>query len=144
MNRITKITSYDYSIFVIWRIIQLFDKKSKRKKQAIIDIRDLNKIIKSNNYSMQLQFDIISIVQNCLYIIIVNYNEFFYQWRIRVNDKSKLIVVLYRDNEHFNVIVMIFSRVSRFCTSLCERYCYIQQNVEKTHSIFDNYFRVVY
>ena len=109
---IIKITSHEYSIFVMWRTIQLFDKKSKRKNRAIIDIRDLNKITKSNNYSMQLQFDIISIVQDCLYIIIVNCNEFFHQWRVRVNDKSKFIVVSYRDNEYFNVIVINFRNSS--------------------------------
>ena len=112
MSWIIEITSHDYSMFVVWRTIQLFDKKSKRKKRAIIDIREFNKIIESNNYSMQLQFDITFVVQNCLYIIIVNCNEFFYQWRIRVNDKSKFIVVLYRDNEHFNVIVMSFRNSS--------------------------------
>ena len=112
MSWIIEITSHNYSMFVVWRTIQLFDKKSKRKKRAIIDIREFNKIIESNNYSMQLQFDITFVVQNCLYIIIVNCNEFFHQWRIRVNDKSKLIVVSHRDNEHFNVIVMNFRNSS--------------------------------
>ena len=61
---------------------------------------------------MQLQFDITSIVQNCLYIIIVNCSEFFHQWRVRVNDRSKLIVMSHRDSEHFNVIVMSFRNSS--------------------------------
>ena len=112
MSWIIEATSHKYSIFVIWRTIQLFDKKSKRKKRAIIDIRELNKITKSNNYFMQLQFDITSIVQNCLYITIVNYSEFFYQWRVRVSDRSKLIVISHRDNEHFNIIVMNFRNSS--------------------------------
>ena len=76
---------------------------------------------------MQLQFDIISIVQNCLYIIIVNCNEFFHQWRIRVNDKSKFIVVSYRDNEYFNVIVINFRNSSiymqRKIDQLLREYC---------------------
>ena len=112
MSWIIKTTSHEYSIFVIWRIVQLFNKKSKRKNRVVIDIRDLNKIIESNNYSMQLQFDITLIVQNCLYIIIVNCSEFFHQWRVRVNDRSKLIMISYRDNEHFNVIVMNFRNSS--------------------------------
>ena len=112
MNWIIEITSHEYSIFVIWRIIQLFDKKSKRKNRAIINIRNLNKITKSNNYSMQLQFDITSIVQNCLYIIIVNCNEFFHQWRVRINDRSKFIVVSHCDNEYFNVVVISFRNSS--------------------------------
>ena len=49
-----------------------------------------------------------------MYIIIVNCNEFFYQWRVWVNDKSILIVVSYRDNEHFNVIVISFRNSSTY------------------------------
>ena len=76
---------------------------------------------------MQLQFNIISIVQSCLYIIIVNCNEFFYQWRIRVNNKSKLIVVSYCDNEYFNIIIMNFRNlliyVQRKIDQLLRKYC---------------------
>ena len=42
----------------------------------------------------------------------MNCNKFFYQWRIRINDKSKFIVVSHCNNEHFNVIIMNFRNSS--------------------------------
>ena len=48
------------------------------KKRTIINIRELNKIIESNNYFMQQQSNIIFVVQKCRYITTINCNEFFY------------------------------------------------------------------
>ena len=45
-----------------------FDKKGK----IIIDIKDLNKITKSNNYLLPLQSNIINSIFNYRYIFIVN------------------------------------------------------------------------
>ena len=63
MKWIIEIIFYDASIFVVWRNITIVDqKKSKCKKRTIVNIRNFNWIMKSNNYFMQLQFDITSIV----------------------------------------------------------------------------------
>ena len=50
---IIEIILYDFSIFIVWRIIHI-SKKSICKNRVIINIRDFNKIIVSNDYSMFL------------------------------------------------------------------------------------------
>ena len=67
-------TSFSYSAFVIWR--NLFNEKWK--KRVIIDIRGLNNIIESNNYSLFLQSEIIITVTKYDYIFIVNVVSWFH------------------------------------------------------------------
>ena len=113
MKFINQFTFHDYSIFVIWRTMQNSN-KSKRKKRVIIDIRDLNKIIIIDSYSMSLQSNIISIVVDCHYISIFDVVDFFHQWLIKIIDRHKFIVILHKEQEQFNVIVMKFKNSSTY------------------------------
>ena len=45
----------------------------------IIDIREFNKITQFDTYFIQLQFDLISIMFECIYINIFDYINFFHQ-----------------------------------------------------------------
>ena len=72
-----KINSYVFSVFVIWHTVHLQNKKPQRKNRIMIDIRDLNKVSKFDVYFMFFQSDIISIIQNCKFISIMNCAVFF-------------------------------------------------------------------
>ena len=50
--------SSDYSVFIIWWDA-LIDDKITKKKQVVVDLRNFNKITKSDIYSIFLQTDII-------------------------------------------------------------------------------------
>lgn len=71
-------------------------KKSQRKNRMIIDIKNLNKISKFDVYFMLLQINIISCVQNCKFISVINCVVFFHQWRVIEKNYHKLIVVIHR------------------------------------------------
>jgi hypothetical protein len=98
--------SYAYSVFVIWTITHLMRKPLTRRDRIMIDIRDLNKISEHDAYSMSLQSDILSKTQECSYIFVMNCITFFYQWRVVIFDRHKLIVVTHRDAKQWNVDVM--------------------------------------
>lgn len=78
MKWIIELTLYDYSVFVVWRTIQIHEKDSIRKDRVIVDIRDLNKISEFDVYLMSLQSDILAFVLECLYISVINCASFFH------------------------------------------------------------------
>ena len=80
----TTSTSFFYSIFVTWRTIN-----EVRKNRAVIDIRDFNKLLVSNAYSLFLQSDIISNLRECSHISVLNVISFFYQWRTHFENVYK-------------------------------------------------------
>ncbi len=86
--------------------------KEKRKKRIVINIRDLNKIVKCDSYSMSLQTNIINVITNVKYISIINAATFFYQFRVRTKNKHKFIVMSHREQEYFSVTSMNFKNFS--------------------------------
>ena len=112
MNWITEFTSYNYSCFVIWKIVHVFDKSSKRKNKIIINIRELNKIFMFDAYFMILQNDMIIFVMNSFYISFMNVVFFFHQWLMKLTDRHKLIVVTHRNSEQWNVTIMKYRNSS--------------------------------
>ena len=95
---ITDVTSYDFSMFVVWRTIHTL-KNSVRKNRVVINIRGLNKIIVPDDYFMPLQSDIINLVNECSYVSVMNGTSYFHQWSMKVIDRYKLIVMSHRNNE---------------------------------------------
>ena len=59
-------------------------------------------------YPLLLQSDLIAAVKDYSYINIINYTSFFYQWRVYLEDRHKLIVISYRGQETFNIVVIGF------------------------------------
>lgn len=98
MTWITKFILYDFLVFVVWRIIYIFNDLVK-KKRVMIDIRNLNKIIVLDEYFMSLQSNIISLINDCFYISVMNDASYFHQWRVKIVDRYKLIVISHRDSE---------------------------------------------
>ena len=111
MQFITQFTFFEWFVFVIWRTIEKIDEK---KERVVMNIRDLNKIIVTNFYSLSLQFDITSLVFECNYIIVVDVADFFHQWRVKIFDRVKLTIVSHRDQEQFNVVAMRFKNFSSY------------------------------
>jgi hypothetical protein len=103
MHWIKKSINHEIFVFVIWRMIN-----EKQKKWMIIDIHNLNKIVKFDFYSMFLQVNIISTVVDFKFISIIDAAIFFYQFRIRILNKHKLIVISHRKREYFSVAFMNF------------------------------------
>ena len=110
----SKFTFYAFSVFVVWHMMYLPEKAPQRKNCVMMNIRGLNKIIEFDVYSMSLQSDIISCVQGCKYISIMNCASFFHQWRVAEKDRHKLIVITHREFEQWNVIVMKWKNFSTY------------------------------
>lgn len=72
------------------------EQESIRKERIVVNIRGLNKITEVDNYFMSLQVDITSAIAGCNYISVFDAAAFFYQWNVRVEDRSKLTVISHR------------------------------------------------
>ena len=95
MKWTTKVTSFVYSVFVIWQTLS----NETRKDKVVVNIKELNKISKFDVYSMSLQTDILSFVSDCVFISVMNCADFFHQWLMRRNHRHKLTVVSHREFE---------------------------------------------
>ena len=78
MKWFSRFTFFEYSVFVIWKIV-IKKTNLRKKKRVIINICDLNQIIQTNAYFMSFQFDIITVVTECSHISIVDVQKYFYQ-----------------------------------------------------------------
>ena len=109
------------------------NKFSQRKNKVVVNIRDFNKITQFNVYSMQLQFDLISIVVDCVYISIFDYINFFHQWFVKLTNRHKLTIVSHKENEQWNVAIMSFRN------SLV----YVQRQINRIFRVF-RFFAKIY
>ncbi len=96
LKYITTSTLFNYSVFVVWKLIN-----DKKKERIIINIRDLNVITLLDAYFLSLQSDIISTIKKCNYLFVIDCASFFHQWRIHSKNRHKLIVVFHRDQKTF-------------------------------------------
>ena len=114
-------TSFNYSVFVVWR-----DTLTNQKRRVIINIRDLNDIIKSDNYSLFLQSNIIAEIADSSYISIIDVVDWFHQFNVQRKNRHKFTIVTHREQEKFNVIFMnyknSFSYVQRQTNKLLRSY----------------------
>jgi hypothetical protein len=84
------------------------------RNRVMMNIRDLNKISEHDAYSMSLQSNILNKAQECSYISVMNCITFFHQWRIVIFDRHKLIVVIHRKIEQWNVSVMRHKNIDAY------------------------------
>ena len=142
---------FSYFVFCVWKKIN-----DQKKSRSIVNIRDFNAIIQSNVYFLFLQFNIIFVVIDCQYIIVLNCSIFFYQWKVHSKNRHKLTVITHRDQKNFNVIVMNYKnsstyvqrqidRLFRFYRVFAKIYvndivihsCILQKHFEHFRKIFD-------
>ena len=105
MKWFIKATLFDYSIFVTWRTIY---KDDKFIKKTMINIKKLNAIMKKNAYLMFSQTNIIAVVVEVKYIIVLDVLLYFYQWKMKSQNKHKQTIISHRDQKQFNVTIMKF------------------------------------
>ena len=112
--------------FVVWR-----ESIEYKKDKIVVDIRDLNAISQSNVYSIFLPFDILQTVQNCIFILIIDCVEFFYQWKIHFDDRHKLIVIIHREQKTFNVTIMKYRN----------SFAYVQRQINKILRFYKHFIK---
>ena len=112
MHWTKKSSFFAYSVFIMWKISVFSQRIIIRKKRIIINIYELNKILKKNFYLLFLQLNITASVWEALYIFKVNYTDFFYQWWIKSEDFYKLTVMIHQSQKSFNIAVMKYSNSS--------------------------------
>ena len=95
------LTRFSYPVFVVWR-----DIPKGRKGRVIVDIRNLNKITESDTYPMPLQADIVAVIAGYKYITVIDTSGYFYQFRVKLDNRHKLIVVSYKGQEQFNIAII--------------------------------------
>lgn len=68
-------TSFSFPVFIVWK----FDSNGNKKGRIVVDIKKLNKLIILDSYPLPLQTDIITSVQGCTNLAILDTAFFFYQ-----------------------------------------------------------------
>ena len=104
---INQSTSFNFSMFVIWRNIF-----NKFKNKVVIDIRNFNKITIFDIYSMSLQSNIINAIVDHSFIFIVNVVNWFHQFKIKRSNRHKFTIISHRDQKQSNVTLMNFKNSS--------------------------------
>ena len=107
------LTSFEYSVFVIWKTI-IKNEISIRKNRAVVDIRELNEIIQIDAYPMSTQTEIIVAMTECSHISIMNAQGYFYQWTVKEEDRYKQTIIIHRGQEEFSVTIMKFKNSSTY------------------------------
>lgn len=102
----TQLIDFNFSVFVVWRNLS----DETHKERMIVDLRDLNEMIKINSYSMKQQSEIIAIVARYSHIFIVDAIDYFHQFLVHRSNRSKFIIVSHKEQEKFNVILMRYKR----------------------------------
>ena len=107
MSWSSELSSFEFSVFIIWKTVFSGTEKVPIKKEwVVINIRDLNKIMITDIYLISLQSDILTAVQGSEYISIMNCTSFFHQWSVKSLDCHKFTVLSHWEAEQFNVAVM--------------------------------------
>ena len=109
LKYISRPTPFSFPVFVVWiTTFEGLDKILKKKGHVMVDIQGLNKIVITDNYPMLSQEDIISAVQSCLYLTIINCSSQFFQFWVVKKDWHKFTVTSHWGQEEFQVAVMSF------------------------------------
>ena len=104
---INQSTSFNFSMFVIWR-----DTLNELKNKIMINIRNLNKIIIFDIYSMSLQSNIINAIADHSFISIVNVVDWFHQFKIKRSNRHMFTIISHRDQKQSNVTLINFKNSS--------------------------------
>ena len=107
---------FNYFVFCVWKNVN-----DEKKKRIIIDIRKLNVIIQFDVYSFSLQIEMIFVVFECQYIIVIDCSAFFYQWRVHFKNRHKFTMINHRDQKFFNVTIMKYKN----------SFVYVQRQIDR-------------
>ena len=109
LKYISESTLFFFPVFIVWTtIFKKLNKILKKKGCVLVDIQGLNKIVITDNYFMLSQKDIISAVQSCSYLTIIDYSSQFFQFWVVKKDWHKFTVTSHWGQKEFQVIIMSF------------------------------------
>ena len=117
MEWTTEATPFTYPCFVLWKK----GGNGERKGRVVVDIRALNKITLPDAYPVPLQSDILAAVSGAKFISTVDCSSFFYQWRVKPQDRHKLTVSSHRGQETFKVAVMGYRNSPAYVQRMIDR-----------------------
>ena len=117
---------FNYFVFCVWKNVN-----DEKKKRIIIDIRKLNVIIQFDVYSFSLQIEMIFVVFECQYIIVIDCSTFFYQWRVHFKNKHKFTMINHRDQKSFNVTIIKYKN----------SFVYVQRQIDRLFRLYRHYVK---
>lgn len=94
-------TFFSFPVFVVWK-----PKPNGKKGRAVVDIRRFNDLVVPNTYPLLLQSDIITTVQRCTQLAVLDTAFFFYQWKLHPDFCYIFTVVTHRGQKTFQVPIM--------------------------------------
>ena len=102
-------TPFALPVFVVYKTVYVGPEKvPERKGRVVVDIRGLNKITVPDNHPLPLQDDIVTVVQGCTFVSVVDCSGQFHLFLVRRDHRQRFTVVSHRGSEHFNVAAMEF------------------------------------
>ena len=128
LNWIEKFTSFNYFVFCVWKNIN-----DEKKKRIIVDIRRLNVIIQFDVYSFSLQIEMIFVVFECQYIIVIDCSTFFYQWRVHSKNRHKFTIINHRNQKFFNITIMRYKNFLVYVQRQIDRLFRLHRHYVKTY-----------
>ena len=87
---------------MVWKIAV----NEEKNGWAIVNIRKLNDLVISDTYPLPLQSKIIANVQKYTNLAILDDVSFFYQWLLLPNYQYMFIIVTYKGQKMFQVLIM--------------------------------------
>ena len=85
-------TPFSFPVFVVYKI----NAKREKKRRAVVDIRKLNDLVVPDAYPLPLQSDIITSVQGCTNLAVLDAASFFYQWLLHPDHQYMFTVVTHQ------------------------------------------------
>ena len=142
-------TPFAFPVFVVYKTVYVGPEKTpERKGRVVVDIRGLNKITVPDNHPLPLQDDIVTVVQGCTFISVVDCSGQFHLFLVKKDHRQRFTVVSHRGSEHFNVAAMGFKNsvpyVQRKMDDFLRPYrhfarCYIDDIVIFSRSVEDHF-----
>ena len=127
LHWIVQSIEFNYSTFVIWRNI-LVDEK----KRVVMNIRDLNDIMKNDSYSLSLQTNVITKIVDSSYIFTMNVVDWFHQFNVQRKNRHKFIIVNHKKQKKFSVTLMSYKKSSS----------YVQRQTNKLLKSYKNFAKI--
>lgn len=97
-------TPFSFSVFVVWKRRL----NGSRKRRAVVDIRKLNDLMVPDLYPLPLKSEILTNVQGCTHLAVLDAASFFYQWLLHPDHRFMFMVLTHRGQETFQVPIISY------------------------------------
>ena len=93
---------FSFPVFMVWKSTS----KGKQKGKAVVNTRKQNDMVVPDSYPLLLQSEIITNVQRCTNLAVLDVAFFFYQWQLDPDHRFIFTVVKYQGHEIFQVFIV--------------------------------------